>query len=84
VLGSKINDMKYYRLVQGKTSKVDGKWHEPKGMNTEGGFEFNMEHGLLTEITEQEAKYAQWGSGNYRKNEDGTFECVAADWDSSG
>jgi len=76
--------MKYYRLWQGKTDPKDGRWYQPKVMNSPGGFEFNVEHGLVEEITEQQARYAQWGSGNYRRNEDGTFTCVCADWDSSG
>lgn len=75
--------MKYYRLWQGKTDKKDGRWYQPKSLNQPGAFEYNVEHGLIEEITEQQGKYAQWGSGNYRQNEDGSFTCVAADWDSS-
>ena len=76
--------MKYFRLKQGCTDKNDGKWHQPKSMDTPEGFEYNMQHGLLTEINENQAKHADWGSGNYRQNEDGTFTCVSSDWDSSG
>lgn len=76
--------MKYVRVIQGCTSKVDGKWHSPKNMNEPGGFEYNVEHGLLTEITEQRAMHCSWGSGNYRQEEDGTFTCICSNWDSSG
>jgi len=76
--------MKYFNLKQGKTSNIDNKWHEPKSMNDPDGFEYNTKHGLCKEITEEQAKYCSWGSGNYRQNEDGTFVCICANWDSSG
>lgn len=76
--------MKYFRLVQGKTDPKDGRWYEPMNLNEPGADEYNVEHGLLEEITEENAKYAQWGSGNYRLNENGTFTCVCSNWDSSG
>jgi len=76
--------MKYYNLKQGKTNPNDGKWYQPKNMNEIDGFEFNMEHGLLTEITEEQSKHVDWGSGNYAQNDDGTFTFIVADWDSSG
>lgn len=75
--------MKYYRLKQGGTDRKDGRWYQPKTLNEPGAFEFNTKHGLMEEITEEQAKYAQWGSGNYRVNEDGTFTCICSDWDSS-
>ena len=75
--------MKYYRLKQIAFDK-NGRMYQPKMLNEAGSFEYNIEHGLIEEISEESAKYAQWGSGNYRLNEDGTFTCVCANWDSSG
>jgi len=76
--------MKYCKLSQGKTSKVDGRWKSPKGMKTLEEIEYNKKHGLLTEITIEQSKHADWGLGNYKQLEDGTYECICSNWDSLG
>lgn len=73
-------EKKYFNLKQG--GHFGNKWYEARNMTPEG-FSFNLSHGLIKEITEEESKYCRWGSGNYVTTEDG-FECICSDWDSSG
>ena len=77
--------MRCFALKQGMHhgEGAERKYYQPKGMNELGGFEFNMEHGLLEEIPENALSYANWGEGRY-KEVDGRWVCVSSDWDSSG
>jgi hypothetical protein len=75
--------VKYYDINQGKF--FDGKYYEPKFPLNKENIEFNLKVGTAKEITEEIANQgSSWGHGIYKVDDNGEYDCISHNWDSSG
>lgn len=72
---------KFYKVLQGDT--VNGHWVTPQFPINDENIALNLANGVAFEIDEQHAQFAPWGSGNWVKHDDGSYENVAWNFDSS-
>lgn len=73
--------IRYYQVSQG--GKIDGYWVVPKP-STAGDIQEHLDHQLVIELTEKEAKSrrAHWGSAIISKDNNGTIDFISSNYDS--
>lgn len=73
--------MEYYQIKQG--TRHNDKWITPPSDITDMNMLIMLSNGLAKAMGHSKLNYADWGSGVYERNENGEYNCVVSNWDSS-
>jgi hypothetical protein len=76
--------MKEYYKIRQMVYSTDREWYYPIFPLTDEGVLKMMATGVAEALGHDNNHKATWGSGIYERDENGNYNCVSANWDTSG